>query len=220
LLYGSGHVEMFEPSQLALFLAASLVLLATPGPAVLYIVARSLEQGRRAGIISVLGIHAGTLVHIAAAALGLSAALLTSVSAFMAVKYAGAAYLVYLGLHKLLAREVRRPQASGPRSQQSVFLQGVLVNVLNPKTALFFLAFLPQFVDVSRGSVALQILLLGTVFVVLGILCDGAWALLAGSAGNWLSRRPAFLRAERYVTGGVLVGLGLAAAFAGANQKK
>ena len=220
MLYGSGHVVMFEPSQLALFLAASLVLLATPGPAVLYIVARSLEQGRRAGIISVLGIHAGTLVHIAAAALGVSGILMTSASAFLAVKYAGAGYLIYLGVRRLWARREAAQPASDRRSHRSLFLQGVLVNVLNPKTALFFLAFLPQFVDVSRGSVALQILLLGAVFVVLGILCDGAWALLAGSAGNWLSRRPAFLRAERYVTGGVLVGLGLAAAFAGANQKK
>jgi threonine/homoserine/homoserine lactone efflux protein len=209
-----------EASVLAVFVVAAVVLLLTPGPAVLYIVTRSVEQGRLAGLVSALGVHAGTLVHVAAAALGVSALLVSSAVAFDVVKYLGALYLIYLGVRKLLGRdEPARGRAPAPRSLRRLFGQGVIVNVLNPKTALFFLAFLPQFVDVSKGAVAVQILALGLIFVALGVVSDGLYAVAAGTAGAWLKRDGRLLRAERYVSGGVFVGLGLTAALAGSGRK-
>jgi threonine/homoserine/homoserine lactone efflux protein len=211
---------MPEPSTLAVFVVAAVALLVTPGPAVLYIVARSVEQGRWAGVVSALGVHVGTLVHVAAAALGLSALLVSSALAFEVVKYLGAAYLVYLGLRRLRARDARAGSgAAAPKTLRRLFAQGIVVNILNPKTALFFLAFLPQFVDPARGRVGLQILTLGMVFVALGVVSDGLYAVAAGTAVGWLKRDGRALRAERYVTGGVFVGLGLTAAFAGNGRK-
>jgi threonine/homoserine/homoserine lactone efflux protein len=209
-----------EPSTIALFVVAAVALLVTPGPAVLYIVARSVEQGRWAGLVSALGVHVGTLVHVAAAALGLSALLVSSALAFNVVKYLGAVYLVYLGLRRLLAPAAAAESAAAPpRTLRRLFAQGIVVNILNPKTALFFLAFLPQFVDPARGQVGGQILVLGLLFVVLGVVSDGLYAVLAGAAGGWLKRDGRVLRAERYVTGSVFVGLGLTAAFAGDGRK-
>jgi threonine/homoserine/homoserine lactone efflux protein len=205
---------------IALFAGAALVLLVIPGPAVLYIVAQSVAQGRSAGLVSMLGIQAGGLVHVAAAALGLSALLVQSALAFNVVKYAGAAYLVYLGLRKLLGRE--QLEGGGARatiSRARLFRQGIVVNVLNPKTALFFFAFLPQFVDPDAGAVGLQIAFLGVLFIALAILSDGLYALAAGSAAGWLRGRPAFLRAEGWISGSVLVGLGLATAFSGSRAE-
>ena len=211
---------MPEPSTLSLFVIAALVLLLTPGPAVLYIVARSVEQGRTAGLVSTLGIHVGTLVHVAAAALGVSALLVSSALAFGLLKYLGAAYLIYLGIRKLTTRRAfAAPVALPAQPLRRIFLQGVVVNVLNPKTALFFLAFLPQFVDVSRGGVALQILFLGAIFLALALASDGLWAIAAGTAGGWLKRNRRVLRAERYVTGSVFIGLGVTAALAGNGRK-
>ena len=208
-------------ANLGLFISAALVLLLIPGPAVLYIVARSIEQGRLAGFVSDLGIHAATLVHVAAAALGLSAILASSSVAFSAVKYAGAAYLIWLGLRKIFGRaeEPDVQVAVRPKGYARLFREGFIVNLLNPKTALFFLAFLPQFVEVSRGHVAMQIAFLGLLFTLLGFVTDGCYALAAGAAGNWIKQNRAYLRFERYVSGGLLIGLGLTAAFAG-NQKK
>lgn len=203
----------------ALFLAAAVVLLVTPGPAVLYIVGRSIEQGRSAGIVSTLGVAAGSLVHVIAAALGISALLLSSALAFGVVKYVGAAYLVYLGLRRLLGRDAATRPVMPRAGLGSIFYQGALVNLLNPKTALFFFAFLPQFVDPVRGSVAEQIFALGAIFVAMGIVSDGAYALLAGGVGEWLRRRPAVLGLQRYLVGGLFVGLGLSAAFAGSGKK-
>ncbi|HEX2499991.1 MAG TPA: LysE family translocator [Methylomirabilota bacterium] len=209
-----------EASVLGVFVVAAVVLLLTPGPAVLYIVTRSVEQGRLAGLVSALGVHAGTLVHVAAAALGVSALLVSSAVAFDVVKYLGALYLIYLGIRKLLGWDQgAEGRAPGPRSLRRLFGQGVVVNVLNPKTALFFLAFLPQFVDVSKGAVGVQILTLGLIFVALGVVSDGLYALAAGTAGDWLKRDGRLLRAERYVSGGVFVGLGLTAALAGNGRK-
>jgi threonine/homoserine/homoserine lactone efflux protein len=211
---------MPEPSTLVVFVLASVVLLVTPGPAVLYIVARSVEQGRVAGLVSAVGIHVGTLAHVGAAALGVSALLASSAFAFNTVKYLGAAYLVYLGLRKLLGRDGRASErAADRRSLARLFGHGIVVNVLNPKTALFFLAFLPQFVDAARGAVALQVLFLGLVFLGLGVISDGLWAIAAGTAGNWIRRDGRILRAERYVSGGVFVGLGVTAALAGSGRK-
>ena len=208
---------MLDLSKLPLFFLATVVLLLTPGPAVLYIVARSVDQGRRAGLISVLGIEVGNSVHVLAAAFGLSALLASSALAFSAVKYLGAAYLIFLGARKLLSREtVITAAAAGPGpSRRRVFSQGVLVAALNPKTAVFFLAFLPQFVDSARGSVPLQLLSLGVLVVLMGIVSDGLYALTAGTLGNWLKTTPRFWRAERYVVGSVYVGLDVTAALAG-----
>jgi threonine/homoserine/homoserine lactone efflux protein len=205
---------------LGLFIAAALVLLITPGPAVLYIVARSIDQGRRAGLVSMLGVHAGTLVHVAAAAAGLSALLAASAMAFSVVKYLGAAYLIFLGVRRLLDRTTSvtssRPER---RHLRRAFLDGVVVNVLNPKTALFFLAFLPQFVMAGRGDVGAQILGLGLLFVGLGVITDGLYAVGAGTAAHWLRGNPQFVRSERWVSGSMYIGLGLAAAFASTHRK-
>jgi threonine/homoserine/homoserine lactone efflux protein len=210
---------MPHPAAFGLFLVAALALAVTPGPAVLYIVTRSVSQGRGAGAVSCLGIAMGTLVHIVAAAFGLSAILASSMLAFGLVKYAGAAYLVWLGLRKL-AREPQAAVLDGPpaRSLRRTFWEGVLVNVLNPKTALFFLAFLPQFVDPSKGSPTSQLLLLGGTFALLALVTDCTWSFLAGGAGAWLKAHPAFPRSERYVSGTVYLGLGLATAFSGGRK--
>jgi len=210
---------MPQPNQLQLFVLASLALLVVPGPAVLYIVARSMHQGRMAGIASVAGVQVGACVHIVAAAFGLSALLLSSALAYSAVKYLGVAYLIYLGLRQVLSREApRTAEAFEPRSLRRVFAQGVVVNVLNPKTALFFLAFLPQFVDPARGSVAMQMLFFGALFIGLAMLSDGTYALLAGSLGNWLRHSPRFWRGQRFFAGAVYIGLGLTTALSGSSN--
>jgi len=208
-----------DPASLAVFVVAALALLIVPGPAVLYIVARSIHQGRRAGLASVLGIHAGTLVHIAAATVGLSALIVSSAVAFTAVKIAGAVYLVGLGLWTLFSRSPETEIAlGGERRLRRVFAQGIVVNVLNPKTALFFLAFLPQFVDPDAAYPALQIAFLGLLFALLGLVTDSIWALAAGTAGGVLRRSRRFTTAQRYVTGSVYVGLGVATALAGGSE--
>jgi threonine/homoserine/homoserine lactone efflux protein len=227
---------MLELSRLPVFLFASLILLLTPGPAVLYIVARSLDQGRLAGLVSVASIEIGNSFHVIAAALGVSALLMSSALAFSAVKYLGAAYLVYLGLRKLFSRAGRQaqpaeaqPAEAQPAGAQSavtverqrlrtIFSQGVVVATFNPKTALFFLAFLPQFVDRSRGPVAVQMLALGCIFVTMAIVSDGMYALLAGSVGQWLKSTRTFLWAERYIAGSIYIGLGVTAALADAGK--
>lgn len=216
-------MELVTPgaANLGLFISAALVLLLIPGPAVLYIVARSVEQGRLAGFVSDLGIHTATLVHVAAAALGLSAVLASSALAFSVVKYAGAAYLIWLGLKKVFGR-VESPDVDVTGQGDGhwrLFRDGFVVNLLNPKTALFFLAFLPQFVEVDRGHVAMQVAFLGLLFTFLGFITDGCYALAAGTAGNWLKRSRVYLEVERYVSGVLFIGLGLTAALAG-NQKK
>ena len=220
---GRRAMEIVVPgaASLWLFAGAALVLLLIPGPAVLYVVGRSVEQGRSAGLVSILGIHAATLVHVAAAALGISAVLASSALAFSVVKYAGAAYLVWLGLKKIFGRAEAPEASAAPKtaSRARLLRDGFVVNLLNPKTALFFLAFLPQFADVSRGHVAMQIALLGLIFTALGLVTDGAYALAAGTAGAWLKRSRGYLRVERYVSGALFIGLGLTAAFAG-NQRK
>ena len=210
---------MIAPDRLALFVGAALALLLVPGPAVLYIVTRSIHQGRRAGLVSVLGIHLGTLVHITAATAGLSALLVSSATAFTVVKLAGAAYLIGLGLWTLVSRKAETDAALGDeRRLRRVFTQGVVVNVLNPKTALFFLAFLPQFVDPHRGHAALQIALLGLTFAALGMVTDSIWAIAAGTAGDVLRRSRRFALVQRYVSGTVFVGLGVVTALAGAHH--
>jgi threonine/homoserine/homoserine lactone efflux protein len=196
---------------LELFAAASVVLLLIPGPAVLYVVAQSAENGRSAGLASVAGIHIGTFVHIVAAAVGLSALILASAVAFSAVKFAGAAYLVYLGVRKLLERGARDETDPRRSPLRRIFARGAVVNALNPKTALFFLAFLPQFVDPDRGAVWSQVVVLGLVFVVLGLVSDSAYALAGDAAGSFLRRRVTVMRR---ISGSIYIGLGAFAALA------
>jgi threonine/homoserine/homoserine lactone efflux protein len=210
-----------EWSSLGVFMIAALVLLLTPGPAVLYIVTRSIDQGRRAGLVSVLGVHVGTLAHIFAAAAGISAVLAASATAFSVVKYLGAAYLIFIGVRRLLHRTPLGASAPRePKRLRRAFLDGVIVNVLNPKTGLFFLAFLPQFVTVSRGQVGGQILALGVVFVLMGAITDSLYAIGAGSAAAWLRGSPRFLASERWISGTLYLGLGLAAALSSNQQRK
>lgn len=207
---------MLEINRLSVFMLATLILLLTPGPAVLYIIARSMDQGRLAGLVSVLGIEIGNFVHVLAATLGLSALLLSAPLAFSLVKYLGAAYLFYLGLARILNRHHAIPTAQlEPQSLRRIFSQGILVAILNPKTALFFLAFLPQFVEPSRGSLSLQFFTLGCVFVLMAILTDGLYALLAGSIGASLKQAKIFQKLEPFLVGGLYVGLGFISALSG-----
>ncbi len=209
-----------EPETLAVFSLAALAILVVPGPAVIYIVTRSIYQGRGAGLASVLGIHIGTLVHLAAATVGLSAILLSSSTAFTVVKVVGALYLIVIGIRTLLGRadpadtDPQRP----PRRRRRDFAEGVVVNILNPKTALFFLAFLPQFVDPALGQASLQIVVLGLTFMLLGLVTDSIWALAAGSAGERLRKSHRWARIQRYVSGSVFVGLGVVTALTGSHR--
>ncbi|HEX6075581.1 MAG TPA: LysE family translocator [Micromonosporaceae bacterium] len=198
------------PTLLA-FAFAALALLVIPGPSVLYIVTRSVAQGRSAGIVSMLGVHVGSVVHIVAAILGVSALLASSATAFTIVKYLGAAYLVWLGIQQFRARDVDPTIVRDPTPRRRLFTQGVVVNVLNPKTAIFFLAFLPQFVDPSRGPVPVQLAVLGGLFLALGVLSDGTYALAAGFLARPL-RTPRFRRRLRHSSGAVYLGLGVTAA--------
>jgi threonine/homoserine/homoserine lactone efflux protein len=201
-------------SALEVFAVASIALLLVPGPAVLYVVTQSAEHGRRAGLASVAGIHLGTTVHIAAATVGLSALVVASATAFTAVKLAGAVYLVYVGIRKLLEREPPLTSGLPSGALRKLFVQGVVVNVLNPKTALFFLAFLPQFVDRDRGAVWSQVLILGVLFMLLGFVSDSLYALTAGTIAGALRRRRTVFR---YGSGAVFIGLGTVAALAKRN---
>jgi threonine/homoserine/homoserine lactone efflux protein len=206
---------MIPPEKLALFIAASLALLVVPGPAVLYIVTRSLSQGRAAGLVSMLGVNSGALLHTFAAALGLSAILVSSALAFSVVKFVGAGYLIYLGVRQFFTKGAFEQIELRQDSLLKIFTQGILVSVLNPKLALFFFAFLPQFVDPSRGSVAGQMLTLGLLFVLLAACSDGLYAMLSSSLGRWLQRNPRFASRQKYVTGSVYMGLGVTAALTG-----
>ena len=209
---------MPELSTLGLFAVASVAMLAFPGPSVLYIVTRSVDQGRRAGLVSMLGVEAGALVHVTAAAIGVSAILASSAVAFSIVKYAGAAYLIFLGIQRLRSRGVALPVAPAVPLRR-IFRDGVIVNVLNPKTAIFFLAVLPQFVDPARGAAAVQVAVLGTLFVVLAVLSDGLYALAAGWVGARLRASARLWRRLDQAGGGTLVGLGAAAALAGDGRR-
>ncbi len=200
---------------LPLFMLSALALLLIPGPAVLYIVTRSISQGRAAGLSSVAGVQCGALVHVAAATLGLSAVLLSSALLFNIVKFAGAAYLIFLGVQQL------RSRSSGPALELKseplgkIFMQGFVVNALNPKTALFFFAFIPQFVGVKLGHVPLQFLVLGVLFIAIACITDSLYALLSSTLGPWLRRSRTFWKRQKYVTGAVYIGLGVTAVTTG-----
>ena len=210
---------MIDPSKLYFFVLAALALLLVPGPAVLYITARSASQGRMAGFVSVLAIETANFLQAVAAALGLSAILLSSALAFDVVKYLGAAYLIYLGIRKLLASDDGlESEQFKKESLRRIYWQGFIVNILNPKTALFFFAFLPQFVDPGRGNVTLQTLFLGVIFVGLAIVTDSMYALAASSLANRLAGNRHFQKGQRYFAGLVYIGLGITTALAGSRK--
>lgn len=202
-------------SALELFAVAAFALIIIPGPAVLYIVSQSVAQGRAGGLAAVFGVETGAFVHIAGAALGVSAIIASSATAFSALKLAGGAYLVVLGIRRLRERDSGAGQESAPaRPLAAIYRQGVIVNALNPKTALFFLAFLPQFVDPARGHVALQASILGLVWVAIATLSDAVWALGSGSLVGLLRTSARARKVERKASGGILIGLGVLATLA------
>lgn len=203
---------------LTLFLVAGLALNITPGPDMLYVAARGASEGRPAGIVSALGIGAGTLVHIALVAAGLAAVLTAVPVAYLAIRLGGAAYLIYLGIRALLAKQVASAGSPGPASLSAIFRQGMVTNVLNPKVALFFLAFLPQFVDPSRGNAALQVVALGLLFNTTGTLVNLAVAVASSRAADRLRTPRRGSVVLQRVTGGVFVALGLRLAYTGVSR--
>jgi threonine/homoserine/homoserine lactone efflux protein len=204
---------MPSSSAYALFLATAIVLLLIPGPAVLYVVTRSIEMGRSGGLASVAGITTGTIAYVVLATVGLSSLILASTVAFDAVKFVGAAYLFLLGVRRLLGRGLEEPDEDAvPRTRLRAYTQGVFVNLTNPKTIVFIFAFIPQFVDPNAADPGLQVFALGLTFAVLGFLSDSMWALAAGTVADRLRGSTTIAWVQRWVGGGVLVGLGILAA--------
>lgn len=208
-------MEILSGINFSLFIPAALIFVLTPGPAVLYIITRSVDQGRTAGFVSVLGLEIGNFCHVVAAALGLSALLLSSALAFDIVKYLGAAYLIYLGIRKLRSSDYIEEQTVRRDGLRRIFLQGIVVAVLNPKTALFFFAFLPQFADPTSAHITLQLVLLGFITVTLAIVTDSLYAFTAGTMGRWLRGNLRYLKFQRYFSGTAYIGLGLTALASG-----
>jgi len=210
---------MFDPGRLTPYTLAVIALVLLPGPNQAMVVARSLNGGRRAGITASLGINTGTALHTLAAAFGLSAILATSAVAFTAVKLVGAIYLLYLGVRLLGGLdhgESLPPSGDRPRTGTSganAYVRAMITGVLNPKVAIFFLAFLPQFVDRHEGPVFLQFLILGAIFVIVGFTCDSILATAAGSLGRYLARNPRAARWRERITGIAFVVLGARLAF-------
>lgn len=206
---------MFETATLFAFVGASMIVLLTPGPGVLYVLTRGAVQGRRAGIVSAAGLSAGAFVHVIAAVVGLSAILATSATAFTIVKFAGAAYLIWIGVQAILSRGgLAKPHAVVPQPVRRLFLDGVVISIFNPKIAIFFLAYLPLFTDPALGSVTLQLAVLGSLYCVLSVISDGAYAILASGASGWFRDRMLNSPVMRYLTGSIFVGLGVHAALA------
>ena len=199
---------MPSATSFGLFLTAAIVLAVSPGPGMLYVLARSLRGGRREGLASSLGTAVGGFGHVVAAAFGLSVILATSATAFSVVKYAGAAYLIYLGVRTIVAGQEAEEAAPGASEAAWIaFRQGVTTEAFNPKTALFFLSFLPQFINREAPAIP-QFLLLGTISVTLNTTADVVVSLLAGPIGSQLRRRPRLRHGQRYASGGALIALG------------
>ena len=213
---------MIDASRLAVFVLACIAIAVVPGPAVLYIVTRSVEHGRRAGAASAAGAASGAVIQTGIAAAGLAGVLLASETAFNVVKYAGAAYLCWMGLRRLMSKSIVEldPHAHTPEVPlRRLYAQGVVVNLLNPKVTLFLLAFIPQFVDEARGHASLQFLVFGGIFCGIGWSSDTTYAIVSGTAAQWLRRNRRFARMQRYVAGTVFVGLGVTAALTGSASK-
>jgi threonine/homoserine/homoserine lactone efflux protein len=203
---------MVSLSTFLIFALASLALVLVPGPNHIYIAARGIAQGRAAGVASALGVETGTMVHIAAAAAGLSYVIARSATLFNVIKWAGVVYLIYLGIRALTSRQELRTQDADPQPLRKIFLEGVIVNVLNPKVILFFLAFLPQFVDPEAGAVPLQVIILGSTLLVLGLITDLIYAAGAGALGRRMRNRSSLMSR---LSGVIYLGLGIATAFSG-----
>jgi len=204
---------MPSPTTYGLFILTALALLAIPGPAVLYVVSRSIDQGRTAGIASVAGITTGTVVHVTLAAVGLSSLVLASKVAFDGVRYAGAAYLIFLGVRRLITSHTDDGvEAAAPRTRRDLYTQGMVVNLTNPKTIVFIFAFIPQFVDANAARVWVQVLVFGLTFAALGFISDNLYALAAGSVADRLRGGRTIARFQRWFGGSILIGLGIAAA--------
>lgn len=205
---------MIEPAKFVLFIGVSWALILAPGPDMLYVITRGMAHGRKAGMLSAIGVVCGILVHTTAAAFGLSLILQTSAFAFLFVKFVGAAYLMYLGIKAWREKTTFRLQtlAAGAKSS-ALFWQGVLSNVLNPKIAIFFLAFLPQFVDKGGDHVTLQLVILGITFACFGLGFLLAVGYSSGSIGRWLTYRPKYAQFFQRLAGGILIGLGIRLAF-------
>ncbi|MGB6941118.1 MAG: LysE family translocator [Bryobacteraceae bacterium] len=204
-------------SRFLVFLSAALILAITPGPGIFYVLARSLRGGRREGMLSAAGTFLGGLVHVGAAAFGLSAILAAAAIAFETVRYAGAAYLIYLGYRMIRSRDQEAAEIEAMRSSRSTFVQGVMTEVLNPKTALFFLSFIPQFVVLRQGHVAEQFLMLGAISVALNTCADLMVACFAGPLGSRMKRSAKLRSRQRSASGAAMIGLGVYVAAARAR---
>ena len=209
------------PTLLTFAIAATLLII-VPGPNVIYIITRGIDQGRRAAVASALGVEVGMLFHIGAAVLGLSALVASSELVFNIVKYAGAGYLIWMGVNNLRSKPTNLavPEISRRASHRKLFAQGMVVNILNPKVGLFFVAFLPQFIDPARGSSTAQILVLGGVFVAIAVVSDLVYAFASGSIGSWLNARERIARQRDRFAGVVYILLGALAALTGSSSAK
>jgi threonine/homoserine/homoserine lactone efflux protein len=213
-MVASRNSSKMDWSNFAIFFAASWILIITPGPDMIYVMTRGISQGRKAGVVSAVGVTLGILVHTLFAAFGLAMVLRVSALAFLIVKLAGAAYLIYLGVKTLLNKsDVVLNKNKSKDGIRIIFIQGILSNVLNPKIALFFLAFLPQFVDLKSGNASIQMAYLGLTFALFGVLFLVLLGYFSGYIGIWLSRRHNWAEKIRWFTGSILIALGLRLAF-------
>ncbi|MEP3388118.1 MAG: LysE family translocator [Reichenbachiella sp.] len=199
-----------SPENILLFIAAATILIVVPGPALLYIMTKSIEQGYKAGLASVLGVGVGAMVHVVAAAVGISALLVASATAFSILKYGGAAYLIYLGVKKLTEKNTAITSVSGERKSFSrIFYEGIVVNTLSPKSAIFFFAFLPQFINADKGGTTSQILFLGLIFLVIAFVSDMCYVLLSGKLAKHIRTSDKFAGMQKYLSGSIYIVLGL-----------
>ncbi|MEA3358937.1 MAG: LysE family translocator [Thermodesulfobacteriota bacterium] len=196
------------------FVMAAILIIVIPGPSVLFVIARSINLGIKGGILSIVGVSVGALCHSVAISLGLAKLFETSPEAFVTIKNIGCFYLIYLGIKTFLSKENKENTESGQKeSNCGILIQGCLVELLNPKTALFFIAFLPQFTNETKGNIGIQLIALGLTFVFLGLISDGIYAAMAGRIGGFLKKSAAFRKIEKYLSGSVYCGLGLAGLF-------
>jgi len=210
---------MISLSTVGLFSISAIILALTPGPDMLYIATRSISQGRSAGIYSALGVHTGVLIHTLAAAIGISAIIVASTQAYNVIRYAGAAYLVYLGIRTILNKsESLEIKVVENKRLRSVFYQGLITNLFNPNVILFFLAFLPQFVDPAKGSISIQLLTLGCIMVVVTLPIDIAIGIMSGSLGKFFKTSYRFQGTGRWLTSSVLISLGISTALFGGRK--
>lgn len=199
-----------SPENILLFITAATILIVVPGPALLYIMMKSMEQGHKAGLVSALGVGVGAMVHVLAAAIGMSALLVASATAFSILKYGGAVYLIYLGVKKLLDKSTPISTVQTEKKPlNKIFYEGIVVNTLSPKSAIFFFAFLPQFINTDKGGTTSQILFLGLVFLVIAFISDMTYVMLSGKLVKYFKNSSKFSSIQKYVSGSIYIVLGL-----------